>query len=77
MGLEGPLMINIQVQVSKTDWGKNSSAVLKKETIIKEIKKRDSGTGFLTKVKKANKKAHPSPVQKREILKKEKLVQGT
>ena len=43
----------------------------------KRNKKRDSGTGFLTKVKKANKKAHPSPVQKREILKKEKLVQGT
>ena len=65
------------IGVKLTDWRKNSSAVLKKEKIIKKIKKRDSGTGFLTKVKKANKKAHPSPVQKKRDIKKKKLVQGT
>ena len=43
----------------------------------KRNKKRDSGTGFLTKVKKANKKAHPSPVQKKRDIKKKKPVQGT
>ena len=57
--------------------GKEQLGSVEKRNNNKRNKKRDSGTGFLTKVKKANKKAHPSPVQKREILKKEKLVQGT
>ena len=42
----------------------------------KRNKKRDSGTGFLTKVKKANKKAHPSPVQKKRDIKKKETGTG-
>ena len=56
--------------------GKEQLGSVEKETIIKEIKKRDSGTGFLTKVKKANKKAHPSPVQKKRDIKKRETGTG-
>ena len=51
-------------------------SVEKRKNNKRNNKKRDSGTGFLTKVKKANKKAHPSPVQKKRDIKKRETGTG-